>query len=93
MSHDSYVETRRWLVRASNSGVSAFIDPTGEVVASIPLHRAATLTHSVQTSATLTPYVRFGNWIVGLSALVVIFYFATVRTVMTAKTSKLTAAR
>lgn len=66
------VETRRWLVRASGSGISAFIDPTGEVVASIPLHTAGVLTRSVQTSMALTFYARFGDWVVGLSVALII---------------------
>src|SRR5262249_21531644 len=65
------VETRRWLVRASNSGISAFIDPAGDVVASIPFGVASTLTHSVTPSQQLTPYVRFGDWIVGVSMVIV----------------------
>jgi apolipoprotein N-acyltransferase len=70
------VETRRWLVRASNSGVSAFIDPTGEIVASLPFGEAATLRHTVFASDQLTPYVRFGDWVVWLSLVIVVVAFA-----------------
>lgn len=65
------VETRRWLVRASNSGISAFIDPTGQIVASLPFGEAGTLTHTVVPSNRLTPYVRFGDWVVWLSMVIV----------------------
>lgn len=64
------VETRRWLVRASNSGVSAFIDPTGEIVASLPFGEAGTLTHLVVPSSQITPYVRFGDWVVWFSVII-----------------------
>ena len=66
------VETRRWLVRASNSGSSAFLDPTGDVVASLPFGVTGTLAHSVFLSDGLTLYVRFGDWIVLLSTILVV---------------------
>jgi apolipoprotein N-acyltransferase len=64
------VETRRWLVRASNSGVSAVIDPHGEVVAALPFGEPGTLVVPVSPATAVTPYVRFGDWPVGVSAVV-----------------------
>jgi apolipoprotein N-acyltransferase len=64
------VETRRWLVRASNSGISAFIDPTGRVVASLPVDAVGALRQSISLSTALTPYVRWGNWLIPLSIIV-----------------------
>jgi apolipoprotein N-acyltransferase len=64
------VETRRWLVRASNSGISALIDPTGTIAAALPYEEAGTLAGRVLPSEALTPYARFGDWIVLCSALV-----------------------
>lgn len=65
------VETRRWLVRASNSGISALVDPSGAVMASIPLRRTGVLTHLVEPATTLTPYVRLGDWPVGFALLII----------------------
>jgi apolipoprotein N-acyltransferase len=65
------VETRRWLVRASNSGISAVIDPQGAIVASLPFGEAGTLMQAVQPSEQLTPYVRFGDWVVWVSLAIV----------------------
>lgn len=64
------VETRRWLVRSSRSGISAFFDPKGEIVSSLAFGTEGTLTEPVQLSNRITPYVRFGNWIIGVSMLV-----------------------
>jgi apolipoprotein N-acyltransferase len=58
------VETRRWLVRASNSGVSAFVDPTGRVVASLPLNAVGVLHHAVGTWRAVSLYMRWGNWLI-----------------------------
>lgn len=65
------VETRRWLVRASNSGISAFIDPMGEIVASLPLNEVGTVQHAVAPIQSVPLYVRLGDWPVGLSALII----------------------
>jgi apolipoprotein N-acyltransferase len=63
------VETRRWLVRASNSGISAFIDPTGQVVASLAVGRVGALEHEVSLVDSITPYVRWGDFPMLLLAL------------------------
>ena len=62
------LEARRWLVRASNSGVSAIIDPTGAVVASLPYGQAGSLRQRVFAEAELTPFVRWGEWFLGVLA-------------------------
>jgi apolipoprotein N-acyltransferase len=66
------VETRRWLVRASNSGISAFVDPSGEIVASLPLGVANVLRHSITPQRTTPLYVLLGNWLIAVCALAVL---------------------
>jgi len=66
------VETRRWLVRASNSGISAYVDPTGEIVASLGFGQTGVLSHGVELSHRLPPYVRFGNWPVWAAFVIVL---------------------
>jgi apolipoprotein N-acyltransferase len=63
------VETRRWLVRASNSGISAIIDPSGEIVASLPFGTVGVLDHRIGLSNRRTPYVLCGDWIIIVSAI------------------------
>jgi apolipoprotein N-acyltransferase len=63
------VESRRYLVRASNSGISAVIDPTGEVVAALPYGAAGVVAQEVAAASILSPYVRTGNWMVVLCFL------------------------
>lgn len=63
------VETRRWLVRASNSGISAVVDPTGAVVTALPFAAAGVLTATLTLGDGRTPYVTAGNWIAGASLL------------------------
>jgi len=63
------VETGRWLVRASNSGISAFVDPAGRIVATLPLGAVGALVRRVDAVHVITPYVRWGDWVVPLCAL------------------------
>ena len=65
------VETRRWLVRASNSGVSAFVDQTGRIVQSLPLGAVGVLSQPIGTSEALSLYVRWGDWPLAVCVLVV----------------------
>lgn len=55
-------ENRRWILRATNDGISATIDPRGRVRDSlVPFARTASLLpYGYET--TLTPYVRYGDW-------------------------------
>jgi apolipoprotein N-acyltransferase len=56
------IEHRRWLVRATNSGVSALIDPLGRVVARSSLLERANLRGSVSRMDATTLYTRVGDW-------------------------------
>lgn len=55
------LETGRYMLRATNTGVTAVIDPRGTVVAAAPQFTRAVVTRSVQGYAGATPYVRWGN--------------------------------
>ena len=54
-------ETGRPMLRAANTGPSAFIDHRGEVVSRSPQFQAQALTATVQPMQGVTPYVRYGN--------------------------------
>ncbi len=55
------LETGRYLLRATNTGISAIIDDRGRVVTRSAQFTVAALTGKVQPRAGATPYVRFGN--------------------------------
>lgn len=56
------VEHRRYMIRATNAGVSAVIDPTGRVVASTSAHKMEALEATVSwLEGTRTPYELLGD--------------------------------
>jgi apolipoprotein N-acyltransferase len=55
------LETGRYMLRATNTGVTAIVDQHGQVVKRAPEFQKVALEGSVQGYAGTTPYVRFGN--------------------------------
>ena len=56
------LEAGRYVVRATNNGISAFIAPDGSILKTGPQFELLTLTYDVLPRAGLTPYARAGNW-------------------------------
>jgi apolipoprotein N-acyltransferase len=56
------LETGRFLVRSTNTGISAIIDERGRLAAVAPQFRPFVLTGAAQAFAGATPYVRTGNF-------------------------------
>lgn len=56
------IEVGRSLVRATNSGVSAVIDPAGRLLAQAAPLRAAAFAVDTPLLDEQTPFVRFGDW-------------------------------
>jgi apolipoprotein N-acyltransferase len=55
------LETARPMLRATNTGMTADIDPHGQVQALLPAYTSASLDISVQPMTGTTPYVAFGD--------------------------------
>lgn len=56
------LETGRYMLRATNTGVSAIIDEKGNITASSPQFIPHVINDTIKTFEGLTPYARFGNW-------------------------------
>ncbi|MGC8792686.1 MAG: apolipoprotein N-acyltransferase [Bryobacteraceae bacterium] len=63
------VENRRWLLRATNDGITAAIDPAGRVRRRLPPFTQAAMAASFSWVREQTFYTRFGDWFVWLCAL------------------------
>jgi apolipoprotein N-acyltransferase len=67
-------ETERYVLRATNTGISAIINADGGIVAQSEQFKTQAITHSVQPRAGATPYVRWGNWPVVLVSIVLLLF-------------------
>jgi apolipoprotein N-acyltransferase len=62
LSQSRAIETRRSLLRVTNTGVTSLINAKGELVKSLPLFTAADMQIEVEILNGETYYVRFGDW-------------------------------
>ncbi len=64
------VENRRWMLRVTNNGITASVDPYGRIVSPLPVdvRAAADLPYDFRTDRTI--YTRFGDWFAWLCVLV-----------------------
>ena len=70
------LETGRYLLRATNTGISAIIGPGGEVVKRAPLLEFDVLSGRILPMEGVTPYARYGNLpVLGLLLLTLIVAF------------------
>ncbi len=56
------IETRRSLLRVTNTGVTSLVNARGEVVQTLPMFTAAAMSTRVDILNGETYYVRFGDW-------------------------------
>jgi len=64
------VENDRWLLRDTNTGVTASVDPYGRVVSSIPRKVRAALDAPYAITNVTTFYTRHGDWFAYLCAII-----------------------
>jgi apolipoprotein N-acyltransferase len=55
-------ENRRWILRATNDGITAALDPAGRITGRLPMYEESTgrMKYSLETG--ITPYTEFGDW-------------------------------
>lgn len=70
------VENRRYLARAANTGISAFIEPSGKIVSQTEIFTEAALSDMIYCQDELTFYTRYGD-IFAFCCAVVCFLFIT----------------
>jgi apolipoprotein N-acyltransferase len=64
------VENRRWMLRVTNSGITASVDPYGRIFSPLPpdVRAAVDLPYDFRTDETI--YARFGDWFAWLCVIV-----------------------
>ncbi len=56
------LEAGRWMIRATNNGITVLIDPYGQITEQIPQFEQAVLYGEVAAMQGLTPYLRWRSW-------------------------------
>ncbi|MGZ8241712.1 MAG: nitrilase-related carbon-nitrogen hydrolase, partial [Methylobacter sp.] len=54
-------ETGRYLLRATNTGVTAIVSPQGKIVKQAPVFKTAVLTGTIMPMKGVTPYADLGD--------------------------------
>jgi apolipoprotein N-acyltransferase len=73
------IENRVGIVRAANTGISAYIDPLGVIHGETQLEVAASEVYDAQTTDVRTLYIRVGDWLGTLAVLVTVVGLIWVR--------------
>jgi len=71
------IETRRWVVRSANTGISAVINNYGEIKEQKPWNTAAVIKYLIPVKNELTFYVKYGDYIFKMSffASILLLFF------------------
>jgi apolipoprotein N-acyltransferase len=67
------METGRFLLRSTNTGVTAIVAPDGRIISRAPLFKISTLNGTITPMSGITPYARFGD--VPVVGLILILLF------------------
>lgn len=71
------IETKRYLVRSTNTGLSAIVDPLGRNAATLPVYQAGNLVGAVAPYTQITLYTRVGDtpfWLLlGVTVAMIVF--------------------
>lgn len=70
------LESERWIVRATNTGISAIIDDNGQIRHASPQNEIYVVRGEVQPRQGATPYVLWANWPVFVLVSGVLLWFA-----------------
>ncbi len=75
------IETRRSIARSANTGISAIINQTGDIIMSLGYEKQGVLKGTLKTNDTITFYTKTGNYLARISIFmsVLIFLFSVTR--------------
>lgn len=66
------VETRRYLLRAANTGISAIIDPRGDVISQTQYNKRTAIKSTIYPNSQLTFYTKHGDYLARIAVGVLI---------------------
>ena len=66
------LETGRWLLRATNTGITALVDHKGRLLERLPYEQRGTLSGSAEMRHGSTPYMQLGVWPLAIFSLLIL---------------------
>jgi apolipoprotein N-acyltransferase len=63
------IETRRWVARSANTGISAVIDEKGQIITTQPWNVAASIKYNIPILNKQTVYVQYGDYLYKIASL------------------------
>ena len=70
------IENHRWLLRATNTGITTVINPLGQTMETLPRHTRGALVAHFAYENDLTFYTRYGDWFAWSSVAIVVLALA-----------------
>ena len=81
------LESGRYMLRSTNTGITAVVDPHGKVIRQGAQFKAVVVSATVQPRQGLTPWIRFGNWpVLAASVLLLLAAAGPIRRLVIRKT-------
>jgi len=69
------IETRKWIARSANTGISCFINPLGEISQPTEWWQPAVISGKIQLSNEKTFYVHFGDYIAKAAVCLALLFY------------------
>ena len=70
------LETGKWIIRATNTGISGFVSPKGTLIKQAPQFKRTVLRGNVYPVVGKTPYSHLGDWPILIFCLSVLSWFS-----------------
>ncbi len=69
------LETGRYMLRATNTGMTAIISPSGDIVRAAPAFKRTSISAKIVPMSGSTPYIVYGDWLI-MTVLLALLGFA-----------------
>ena len=69
------LENRKFLVRSANTGISAVINPFGEILDSLSYNKSGIINTNIYKNSKITFYTMYGDYVARISILLSLVYF------------------
>ena len=74
ISQTRAIETGRMMMRATNTGVTAFINEKGKIISQIPQFSSGSLTQNIQGFQGSTPFIKYGHLPILIFSILILLF-------------------